>query len=55
MDTPYEIMEGEWGTRCPEYHPRCFCCVAWRMFDGGEGVPDVEKVIERIAITGGRP
>lgn len=53
MDTQYERMEEEWGIRCAEYEPRCPCCVAWTLFDGGKGVPEVDEVAQRISVRGG--
>ena len=32
-----------WGEKCEDYHPECYCCQAWKLFEKLGVAPTFEE------------
>ena len=35
-----DAVTEQWGERCPDFDPDCYCCLAWREIDELEALQD---------------
>ncbi|MDE2106920.1 MAG: hypothetical protein KGL39_57430 [Patescibacteria group bacterium] len=56
LDLIREAVTEQWGERCPEFNPECWCCKAWAEVDRIEALAaKLEKATEALKEIGRFP